>query len=96
MTAANGSEALQAAESMAVIDLLITDIVMPRMGGLDLRDRLLAERGDLPVLFVSGYATDEARLGRLGSNDVLVAKPFRAQTLLDAVAERLDPSGRLH
>lgn len=95
-SAADGSEALQAAQTMPVIDLLITDIVMPRMGGLELRDRLLAERGDFEVLFISGYAPDQTRAGRLGSDDVLIEKPFRAQTLLDEVATRLDRSGGLH
>ncbi|MCC5885452.1 MAG: PAS domain-containing protein [Gammaproteobacteria bacterium] len=90
--AADGNEALQAAETMPVIDLLVTDIVMPRMGGLELRARLLAERGELNVLFVSGYAPDESRAGRLGSDDVLIEKPFRAQRLLDEVAKRLDRS----
>lgn len=90
VSAADGSEALQAAQAMPAIDLLVTDIVMPRMGGLELRDRLLAERGTINVLFVSGYAPDEARLGRLGAEDVLIEKPFSAHALLDEVAKRLD------
>jgi len=90
VSAADGSEALQAAQAMPVIDLLITDIVMPRMGGLALRERLLAERGHVEVLFISGYAPQELRSGGLGRDDELIDKPFRAQTLLDAVARRLD------
>lgn len=93
--AADGSEALQAAQAMPVIDLLITDIVMPRMGGMDLRDRLLTERGELNVLFVSGYAPEETRLGRLDPMDALIEKPFRAEALLDEVARCLAQSAGL-
>ncbi len=96
VSATDGSEALQAAQAMPCIELLVTDIVMPRMGGLELRDRLLAERGKLDVLFVSGYASDDLGAGRLGSNDVLIEKPFRAKTLLEEVAMRLDQGRALH
>lgn len=90
VSAGDGMEALEAAQRLPVIDLLITDIVMPRMGGLELRERLQAERGALRVLFVSGYAPGEARAAPLDVEDVLIEKPFRGEDLLQQVAACLD------
>ncbi|TVS12407.1 MAG: response regulator [Gammaproteobacteria bacterium] len=86
ITAADGSEALELARAERDIDLLITDVVMPRMGGIELRDRLLEIRPSLRVLFVSGYAPDDARTGSLDEDDILLEKPFRPQALRAEVA----------
>ena len=56
LEAANGLEALQVYErNPGVIHLLMTDIVMPVMGGPELARRLTATRGEMPVLYMSGY-----------------------------------------
>ena len=86
ITAADGSEALELARGEREIDLLITDVVMPRMGGIELRDRLREMRPSLRVLFVSGYAPDGVRTGSLGEDDILLEKPFRPQALRAEVA----------
>ena len=60
LTASNGAEALQIADAPSVpeIDLLLTDVIMPIMGGKEVADRLTAKRPSLKVLFTSGYAND--------------------------------------
>ncbi|HTH51346.1 MAG TPA: PAS domain S-box protein, partial [Pyrinomonadaceae bacterium] len=59
------------------IELLITDVIMPRMGGRELAERLRETRPDLPILFASGY-TDEAvvRHGMLDDGMNFIQKPF--------------------
>ena len=90
VAAADGIEALEQAAALDTIDLLLTDVVMPRMGGPELRQRLQALRPGLQTLFVSGYAPDSPRSARLATDDVLLQKPFRPQALLEAVAARLE------
>ena len=60
LTASNGAEALQIADAPSVpeIDLLLTDVIMPIMGGKEVADRLTAKRPSLKVLFTSGHAYD--------------------------------------
>jgi CheY-like chemotaxis protein len=69
-------------------DLLITDVVMPGMGGPELARRIRAERPDLRVLFVSGYPRDY-RPGEAPSEDAFLPKPFTQDQLLRAVADQL-------
>ncbi len=71
-------------------DLVLSDLTMPQMTGLDLASRLLARRPDLPILLTSGYAgaLDPAELRRVGVRE-LVGKPFLTRTLADAVARAL-------
>ena len=64
LTAPSGAEALQIAEqAVRPFDVLVTDVVMPQMGGQQLAEELLATRPDLKVLFISGY-TDSSLLRR--------------------------------
>ena len=72
------------------IHLLLSDIVMPKMGGKDLAEKLMHERPGLKVLFCSGYTEDP-----LGQSSVLqtkvplLQKPFTPRTLADAVRQAL-------
>jgi two-component system, cell cycle sensor histidine kinase and response regulator CckA len=71
----------------AAFDLLVTDVVMPRMNGKELADELHLIRPDLPIVFVSGYTND--RLGAVGHLDAslhFVEKPFKVGVLVAAVA----------
>jgi two-component system, cell cycle sensor histidine kinase and response regulator CckA len=88
--AADGQAALELADSLGrAIDLLVTDIVMPRMGGLLLADRLRAKQPGLPVLFVSGYASEWADGGHSLSESELLLKPWTTEELHRRVRERL-------
>jgi DNA-binding response OmpR family regulator len=66
-------------QNRATIALLLTDIVMPNMNGLDLADRVLELDGKLPVLFMSGTA------GNADRGYGCVKKPFRGSELLARV-----------
>jgi CheY-like chemotaxis protein len=69
------------------IDILVTDVVMPEMGGRALADHLRKERPDLPVLYITGYTDDTQLLDQLKSNGArLLEKPFTARALEEAVA----------
>ena len=86
---AGGEEVIQRL-SVGDYDAVISDVVMPEMGGLDLAARLHRERPHLPVIMMSSYASDalEEEVMRMGAVG-LVAKPFR----LDSVARLLKAAG---
>ncbi len=92
LEAGNGEEAVRVArEHTGPIDLLVTDLVMPRMGGRQLADALVEARPALHVLFTSGY-TGEAipRNGELGLGLAFLQKPFTPTGLARKVREVLD------
>jgi len=80
-------------------DLVLTDVVMPRMGGGDLVRRIAHERPELPTLFMSGYTGDElVKHGMREATTRLLEKPFTPEGLLAAVRralqERMSVAGR--
>ncbi|MFL5594407.1 MAG: PAS domain S-box protein [Gemmatimonadaceae bacterium] len=78
------------------IHLVITDVVMPEMGGRDLAASLGALRPDVPILYVSGYTDDEIiRRGVLEPTMAFIEKPFTANALLRKVREMLDSRPRM-
>jgi CheY-like chemotaxis protein len=88
VSAANGSEAITIARDHAArIDLLLTDVVMPQMGGPQLAALLRAMRPDLAVLFVSGYTNDP---GVLHGDVELLQKPFSPEVLATRVRQAID------
>ena len=91
--AADGLEALALVQSRSQlkIDLLLTDIVMPNLGGLELMARLTTLRPEMKFLLVSGY-TDEALVqrGLVDSRARLLQKPFTNLQLGQTVREVLD------
>jgi PAS domain S-box-containing protein len=97
LEAADGDEALRVGrEHGGPIHLLVTDVVMPQMGGRQLADRLKAGRQEVKVLYVSGY-TDDAILsqGVSETGTAFLPKPFTASALAYKVREVLDaaPAG---
>jgi len=89
--ATDGVEALEVAtETDGPIHLLLSDIVMPRMGGPELADRLSAARPDTPVLFVTGYAEDFPLTANGTTTASILQKPFSLITLEDRIREILD------
>jgi PAS domain S-box-containing protein len=73
------------------IDVLLTDVVMPRLGGRDLVRRVRQIHPDIPVVYMSGY-TDGAisRQGLAEEGGILLEKPFTAETLAGAIRAALD------
>jgi two-component system cell cycle sensor histidine kinase/response regulator CckA len=89
LIADDGLDAIGVAEAHhGEIDLLITDVSMPRLSGVELAQRLLAQRPGLEVLFVSGYS-DSRLLGQeLNEKPVnLLPKPFLPDQLIERVAQ---------
>ena len=78
LEAASGQGALTLREEHAApIDLLITDVLMPQMGGPELVDRLRAQALDMKVLYVSGYPDDATiYAGELSPGTAVLQKPF--------------------
>lgn len=90
--ASHGGEALQFLEKNETpIDLLLTDVVMPQMGGKELSDKVLEMYPDTKVLFMSGY-TDKSIVhhGVLDPGLLFLQKPFTPVKLLMKVREVLD------
>jgi CheY-like chemotaxis protein len=94
LCAGHGGEALRlSAEHPGKIALLVTDVVMPQMGGLELARRLLAERPEMKVLYVSGYSeSDMNEQGILASELEFLEKPFTPQAITRKVRELLNPA----
>lgn len=96
VTIGDSTEALALAERAREFDLLVTDVVMPTVDGRRLADGLRVHHPALSVLFVSGYAADDA-LRRGVSTDRLafLQKPFTPEDLTRRVREILDRRGTL-
>src|SRR5215472_1019722 len=92
LEAANGDEAIQIAQSHAgSIDLLLTDVVMPRMGGKSLVQQMAQIRPHTRVLYMSGYPNDGiVQAGILANGVALLEKPFTREILSRRVRQVLD------
>jgi two-component system, cell cycle sensor histidine kinase and response regulator CckA len=92
LEANNGAEALRLSERrQEPIHLLLTDVVMPRMSGREVAERLALMRPDMAVLFMSGYTADViARHGILEEGRLFLEKPFTPTALAARVREVLD------
>ena len=91
LTASNGEEALRLVkEDRARFDLLVTDVVMPRLSGTQLAEKLRRILPDLRVLFVSGYAGDEVVQTELLNGVEFLKKPFSPAQLTQRVREVLE------
>jgi PAS domain S-box-containing protein len=92
IAASNGVEALDAAARHAGrIDLLLSDVVMPKLGGRELAQHLRDARPQLRVIFMSGYTADTVlRQGIAGGEETFLQKPFGVQQLGRIIRETLD------
>jgi len=93
--ASNGPDALERFEAAlrteAAVDLVLTDLIMPGVGGRELGERLAERAPELPVLYTSGYTGDEvARRGLIGEGAAFLAKPFAPDELLQRIRGLLD------
>jgi DNA-binding response OmpR family regulator len=96
LEAADGPAALAlAASHPGNIDLLLTDVVMPGMGGAELARRLCRERTGLRVMFMSGYSDEAvATQGALSPGAAFLQKPFSVEELVGRLREVLDGAER--
>ncbi len=97
LQAKNGDEALAVARRHpGPIQLMITDVVMPQLGGPKLAQRLLAERRQMKVLFVSGYAEHTIlQHGEIDVNDGFLQKPFSLKTLARKIRDVLGSDSKV-
>jgi len=96
LVAAHGDAALTVCKRFPkTIHLLLTDVVMPRMSGREVANRLAAQRPDMKVLFMSGY-TDDAIVhhGVLDADTPFIQKPFAPDALARKVRNVLDGQGK--
>jgi two-component system, cell cycle sensor histidine kinase and response regulator CckA len=96
MEAKDGAEALElAAKHAGTIDLLVTDMVMPGIGGRELATRLLAVRPGMKVIYMSGY-TEYANFKNADFelHNVMLQKPFTRAVLASAVQKILKESSK--
>ncbi len=96
LEASDGMEALRIFEERAEeIHLVITDMVMPRMNGRELGERLLQVRADTRIIYMSGYTDDVLmRTGAIGPGISFLQKPLRPDVLAAKVREALDSPPR--
>jgi PAS domain S-box-containing protein len=93
--AADADDALaRAAEPARRLDVLVTDVVMPRVGGQELAARLRRTRPDVKVLFMSGYSGQGFDVRQLGANARFVQKPFTPAALVEELERLFADGGR--
>jgi len=94
LEANDGEDALRVSRKhRGPIHLMVTDVVMPRMGGPRLAERLAEERPDMQVLFVSGYAENTVlQHGKIDVGTRFLQKPFSLKALARKVREILEAS----
>jgi two-component system cell cycle sensor histidine kinase/response regulator CckA len=90
LEACDGAEAIELARQNNDIQLLLTDVVMPRLSGPGLAERIKASNPQIEVIYMSGY-TDEllVRHGALGQGITFLEKPFTQDSLVNAVQTAL-------
>jgi two-component system, cell cycle sensor histidine kinase and response regulator CckA len=95
LMASDGAQALDVSQKYhGQIDLLLSDVVMPGIGGPELAIRLRMKRPTLRVLLMSGY--DEHSLGAGGASySSFIAKPFRPEVLAKKIRDVLDAEERI-
>ncbi len=88
----NGREGLEAAASLTgPLDLVITDVIMPEMGGREMAEALALQRPTVPVLYTSGYTGDVGLVEWLSaSGAAFLAKPYLPAELVKAAAAIID------
>ncbi|MBV8650478.1 MAG: response regulator, partial [Alphaproteobacteria bacterium] len=90
----DGATALELLRQGERIDLIFTDLVMPRMGGIELADKAHALRPDIRVLFTSGHAGGGAGSRAEAGVEAFIGKPFQRDDLAGTVRRLLDAPAR--
>jgi DNA-binding response OmpR family regulator len=91
--ARDGEEALALLDRETTpVDAIVTDVVMPNMGGGEMARRVRSKQPQIPILFVSGHPEDRSGAMQLEGADLL-QKPFSANALLARLRALLDDDG---
>jgi len=92
MEADNGAHALRLLEEATgqAVDLVLTDVRMPLMGGRELASALARSQPGLPVVLMSGFTAQLREIQLISPNLALLFKPFRDHDLLATVRAHLD------
>jgi len=92
LVAANGGEALDMGERHdGTIDLLLTDVIMPQLGGRELAEQMVRQRPGLRILYMSGYTGNAlGHRGLLEPGAILLEKPFTRDALARKVREAVN------
>jgi two-component system, cell cycle sensor histidine kinase and response regulator CckA len=89
--ARNGEEAVQVARSFTgEIQLVVSDVVMPRMNGPEAFRRISEDRPNLKAIFITGYAENALEIKSVDPSAITVEKPVRPEMLLEKIREVLD------
>ncbi|MGZ8414295.1 MAG: hybrid sensor histidine kinase/response regulator [Gemmatirosa sp.] len=95
LEATDGGDALRVHDACGgAVDLLLTDVTMPGMGGAELASQLRTGRPDLPVILMSGYAEDADIVHALAGAAAFLAKPFATDALTRTVLALRGPARR--
>lgn len=93
-SAENGVVALakikEAKEASDEYSLVITDINMPEMGGIDLQANIKKKYPDLPVIFMTGYGIEKVRKELAGKAEGFLGKPFELEELFGLISKILN------
>jgi DNA-binding response OmpR family regulator len=91
LEAADGDEGFRIFESAtAEVDLILTDVVMPKMDGAELARRASRVRPDVRVVFMSGFSDHPVVQGIEESKSLFLPKPFTAGALVEKIRQALD------
>jgi|TARA_R110002126_G_C10490909_1_gene504523 two-component system cell cycle response regulator CpdR len=89
----DGEHAFNHLQTSPSVDLLLTDIVMPGMDGVELSQRALKLHPALKVLFITGFTAialgDKKRINAVSKPDQVISKPFHLKDLVDQVEKIL-------
>jgi CheY-like chemotaxis protein len=85
LVAMTGAEALQTAEQDQNVSLVITDMSMPGMDGLELAEALLARKPEIPVLIATGHDASAGIPGAPANVVAIVQKPFQNRDLVQTI-----------
>jgi CheY-like chemotaxis protein len=95
LTAKDGESAIVIAKSHnGPIELLLTDIVMPKMSGVEAAQKIRSIRPNMRIIYMTGYAEEAFLLTKSVNDDVLLEKPVAPATLFGKIRELLDQSPR--
>lgn len=89
LEACNGAEALHVLERHPDVHLVLTDMVMPAMGGHELAAHLSRSRPEMRIVFMSGFSEDPV-VRTVAATPLFLPKPFTAEVLMEKVRQALD------